>query len=102
MCVALTSKGGGKNYWNICWAGRRGGGVSTFLAKKMKGQRLFLKKKMTGPTLFLTKKMTGQRLFLAEITFTAFLLLTLSCLTLDAECVICLDIVQFTTTHYCA
>ena len=68
-------------------------GQALFLRKKMKGHRLFLKKKMTGPTLFLTKKMTGQRLFLAEITFTAFLLLMLSCLTLDAECVICLDIV---------
>ena len=84
------------------YAGQDDGGQALFLRKKMKGQRLFLKKKMTGPTLFLTKKMTGQRLFLAEITFTAFLLLMLSCLTLDAECVICLDIVQFTTTHHCA
>ena len=37
--------------------------------------------------------MTGQRLFLAKITFTAFLLMIFSCLTLDAECVMCLDIV---------
>ena len=94
------TKGGGKNYWNICWAGRRG--QSLFLRKKMKGQRLISMKKVTGQTLFLTKKMTGQRLFLSEFTNTDFLLLMLSYLTFDAERSICLNIVQFTTSYHCA
>ena len=67
----------------------------------MRGRRLFLKKIMTGPTLFMTKKNDGgDTFFLAEITFTVSLLLVLSWL--DTERVICLDIVQFTTTHRCA
>ena len=90
----------------------------------MKGRRLFSKKKMTGRTLFfdekndgaktffgrknvgadtfLEEKNDGARTFLSEFINIVFLLLMLSCLTLDAECVICLDIVQFTTNHHCA
>ena len=80
-----------------------GGGASTFFAKKIEGAKTFSEEKNDGVNaFFLTKKMTVQRLFLTEITFIAFLLLMLSCLTLDAVCVICLDIVQFTTTHHCA
>ena len=77
-------------------------GAFDFFDRKIDGAGTFLTKKMTGPMLFLMEKMTGQTLFLAEITFTAFLFLMLSCLTLDAECVICLDIVQFTANHHYA
>ena len=55
-----------------------------FLAKKNEGAKTFLEEKNDGANGFLTKKMTGQRLFLADIKFTAFLLSTLPCLTLDA------------------
>ena len=78
-------------------------GQEDFFVRKNEGAKTFLEeKKDVANTFFYKKKMTGQRLFVTEITFTAFLLLMLSCLTLDAECVICLDIVQFTTTHHCA
>ena len=70
-------------------------GAITFFAKKMNGWRLFSKKKMTGRTLFSTKKMTGQRLFCQNSQAHFFLLLMLSCLTLDGECFICLNIAQF-------
>ena len=50
---------------------------------------------------FLDEKNDGAETFLSEFTFTVFLLM-LSCLVLDAERVICLDIVQFTPAHHCA
>ena len=58
--------------------------------------------KMTGRMLFLTNKNDGAKTFLLEFTNTVFLLFMLSCLTLDAECFICLDIVQCATTYHCA
>ena len=55
---------------------------------------------MTGRTLFLDERNDEAETFLSEFTFSSFLLSMLSCLTLDAECFICLDTVQF-TTHHC-
>ena len=67
-------KGGGKNYWNICWAGRRGrGGASTFFAKNKKGIDFF-RRKNDGANAFFDEKNDGAETFLTEITFTAFLL----------------------------
>ena len=84
------------------YAGQDDGGASTFFAKKNEGAKTFFEEKNDGANAFFDEKNDGVETFFAEITFTAFLLLMLSCLTLDAECVICLDIVQFTTTHHCA
>ena len=80
---------------------RRGGGQALF-CEKNEGAKTLFEEENDGAGAFFDEKYDGYRLFLAEITFTAFLLLMLSCLTLDAECVICLDIVQFTTIHHCA
>ena len=55
-----------------------------------------------GANAFFDVKNDGAKTFFSEFTNTIFLLLMLSCLTLDAESVVCLDIVQFTTTHHCA
>ena len=84
------------------YAGQDDGGASTFFAKKSDGAETFLEEKNDGANAFFDEKNDGAETFFAEIAFTAFLLLMLSCLTLDAECVICLDIVQFSTTHHCA
>ena len=84
------------------YAGQDDGGASTFFAKKNEGAKTFSEEKNDGANAFLTKKVTGQRFFLTEINFTAFLLLMLSCLALDAVCVIFSDIVQFTTPNHCA
>ena len=84
------------------YAGQDDGGASTFFAKKNEGAKTFFEEENDGAGAFFDEKYDGYRLFSAEITFTAFLLLMLSCLTHDAECVICLDIVQFTTTYHCA
>ena len=73
------------------------------MAKKNEGAKTFFEEKNDGANAFFDEKNDGaETFFLPEITFTAFLLLMLSCLTLDAECVICLDIVPFHTTHHCA
>ena len=80
-CKSLSFREGAKIIG--IYAATRGG--KHLFARKMKGRRLSLRKKMTGPALFLTKNMTGIDFFLAEITFTAFVLLMLSCLTLDAD-----------------
>ena len=53
---------------------------------------------MTGRTLFLAKKMT-ERIFFIRIHKQFLLLLMLSCLTLDAECFVSLDIAQFADSH---
>ena len=79
-----------------------GGGQAPFLREKNEGAKTFFEEKNDGASAFFDEKNDGVETFLAEITFTAFLLLMLSCLTLDAECVICLDIVQFTITYHCA
>ena len=62
--------------------GRTTGGAGTFFAEKNEGAMTFL-----------DEKNDGAETFLAEITFTVFLLLMLSCLTFNAECVMCLDLV---------
>ena len=69
---------------------------------KKEGTRTFFEEKNDGANAFFDERNDGAETFLAEITFTAFLLLMLSCLTHDAECVICLDILQSTTTYHCA
>ena len=79
-----------------------GRGASTFFVIENEGAKTFFEEKNDGATTFFDEKNDGVETFLAEITFTAFLLLMLSCLTLDAECVICLDISQFTTACHSA
>jgi hypothetical protein len=92
---------GGKNYWNICWAGRRGE-QSLFLRKKNEGALTLFEEKNDGVNAFFDEKNDGAKTFLSEFKKTLFLLLMISCLTLDAECFLHLDIVQFTTTYHCA
>ena len=75
------------------------GGKALFLRKKKKGTRTVFEEKNYVRNAFLYEKMTGKRPFLSEFTFTAFLLM-LSCLTFEAECVLCFDIAQLTTIHH--
>ena len=81
--------------------GRTTGG-NHFFAEKKEGAKNFFAGKNDGVNAFFDEKFDGAKTFLSEFTDAVFLLLMLSCLTLDAECVICLDIVQFTTTYHCA
>ena len=79
-------KGGGKNYWNICWAGRRGGGGKHFFsAKKNEGVKTFFGEKNDGANALSDEKNDGAEEFFDRNHFLSFFVIDAFCQMLNAE-----------------